>query len=481
MELRSYVRPTEIVERTWWEAYEDALLGERDEVRLYRDYYAGDFSQFQNILTDRQKQYIFQWRNLGWNLCARAVDGVVSRLQVVNLSHVRDEDQPSAEKIWDWFTRNKVDAGQIDLFTAAVRDGAGYLLCWYPPGQLEEEEELGPRFTVHTRFNGETGIEAVRDLDTGAIRFYRHYFKEFREDGKVIPRRDVYYPDRIEEYQHLESGVEWELLNVIEWRQLDGRPLGLPIFEFSYPRGPKLKDLLGLQDLLNKALYDLLEWSDKNIYPVKYVLGVQLAIDKDTGEPQSWEVGPDVIWHSDRVADAGAQIGQLPSGDITALLAAIQQLKKMFVEVGNLSPLDFLDLGASPWSGEALSTLERTFLAEIRKVQVYWGNEWEAVGRMFVRLNNAFGSPRLNVPLLDCQWRDPEIRDTAFWNNLVLKRTSLGWSAEQVQREAGLTEEEVERMKEELSEENASGFEAFRAQAERMTAGGEGENTGPPA
>jgi len=401
-------------------------MSNAEYIATYRRYFNGQFSEFQRSITDRQRQYVFQAEALGWNLCRKAVQSFANRLQLVNLSPLQEVDADVARQIWNWLANSRIDMLQKQLYEATIRDGAAYILAYF---------DQEPRITVHEAYDGRAGFVTVRDGTTNEVRMFQHFFQQEEADG-LADIRVEYHPDRILVYREdeLDSEQDW--------------PLGFPVFEFQYPGGSKLHPLLGIQDLLNKSLMDLMEFADKAVYPTKFVFGASRSYDESTGEPIPFEVGPDVVWSSSNPADKDVQIGQLEPAPLDALKGVIDTYRKIFVEVGNLSPIDFMHFGTEAWSGIALATLESSFLAEVTSIQIAWGNIWEDIGRYLVKLYNAqqTGPKLVEDAGLDAQWKDPRVKDESFWNILQLKATTLGWSIEQIQREAGLTEEEIKRM-----------------------------------
>ncbi len=155
----------------------------------FRNYYEGDHAA---QLTARMRKFLEldSSQEFSLNFCPIVVDSLAEKLKVAGF-----DCEGQADTFREWWNRNRMDAMQGVVHTAAIRDGDTYVL-------VEWDNEAGrPRFTQENAYDGSQGVHVVysderRNLPIVAIK------KWIVTSGPDVTTRraNMYYPDRIEKY-----------------------------------------------------------------------------------------------------------------------------------------------------------------------------------------------------------------------------------------------------------------------------------------
>jgi hypothetical protein len=118
--------------------------------------------------------------------------------------------------------------------------------------------------------------------------------------------------------------------------------------------------------------------------------------------------------------------------------------------VSGIPPSYFnLESTGSAISGEALRKLEARFIAIIQDCQRSFGETWAKVINFALRLERTAITEGQEI---ETQWADAApVSESEILDN-AQKKKNLGWSLEQIQRDYGLSDEQIEKMKAENSE-----------------------------
>ena len=179
------------------------------EVRALREFYEGVHPVY---LTTRQKEFLSGMVDDGsfpfaHNLVRSVIDTLTERLSVegfsvngVALSDLEegatpDENGAMAALLWQWWKGNRADLKEQKVYTAALRDGAAFVMVDYNPITQR------PRLTIHSVDDGTSGVRIHRDpSDEDTVLFATRYFWEQGADGKTVERKTVYLPGEIRKY-----------------------------------------------------------------------------------------------------------------------------------------------------------------------------------------------------------------------------------------------------------------------------------------
>ena len=254
----------------------------------YRRYYDGD--QDLSFMSQKWRQaFGSRLAMLAYNRCSAVVDAHADRLFVDGFAHADAAVAEAAAGIW---SRNRMDRRQDEVYTEAFAMGDGYVLVWP---------------------DAETGRPTIWPQPAGAVRVLGSEEQPGRIDlaakcwtarGGVV-RLNVYHPDRIERWvteQPRRVGGSLKPESFVPFAgdaagPVIANPYGaVPVFPFANNArtgeygASELRDILPLQDALNKALADLLVAQESAAFPQKVIIGVNAAADPFANpDPQAGE------------------------------------------------------------------------------------------------------------------------------------------------------------------------------------------------
>lgn len=421
-----------------WLKADDAA--QQADYRLYRDYYNG----VHNVpLSERQEDYL--QRNgvlFRFNFLQLPVKVLAQRLKVSGF----DAPDPYGGKdglLWQWWNANRGDALQMAAHRATMVDGDGYVLVEW------DQDAERPRFFYEPAYDGSEGVKVT--YATSGRREMAFASKRWREvdpqNGRTWRRLNVYTPDAVYKYRtaadtdygwaaYQEDGdASWPL----EW------PVGMiPVVPFRYDDDggnwgrSELEDLISVQNALNKAVVDLLEGSDKTAFQLITLTG---------GEAGGLKVNPrQILYHK----SADSSWGSIPAGDINKLI----DLKNDFiVTLAQMSqvPLSYFQVTGQVASAETQKADDTGLVAKAEDTATSYGNSWEDVMRMGLRLDNAFGGASHDLAMdISTQWASFERIDKLATERvraeIVQTLTAAGATLEGAARVAGYTDEATEAL-----------------------------------
>ena len=431
-------------------------LRRQKNVMLARNYYAGE----QKVrLTPRQRQYLGHADGGRFvdNACREVVDAVCDRLMLTGWTC--GEDAEAAAYLNDLYEQaRRLTVINSDAVTAAVRDGESFLLVTW-------DTELGLRLIPHERFvDGQAGgngcgiMAHYPDDDPNqamayAAKRWTGTVTNERGQSEARPRLTLYYPERVEKYVRETSDESgWKPIQdpgdagwPIPWVDRQGLPLGIPVGHF---RNAKLRtelwDVIPLQDALNKTLVDILAAADTSGFQLLFARGFMPTTDgKDPSSDGSnlLTIAPGSIITS-RAADAGLEA--IPPGDLSQLLATYDRL---ILRIAHVSRTPIERFTRQVESADTKREGKEPLLAKVRLRQALFGEAWEAVLRVALKLGVLYGGATVATDVtVEVMWEPAEVRDEKAELEALKLKGDLGVPQEQLWREMGYTEEEIERM-----------------------------------
>lgn len=448
-------------------------------VALARRYYDGDQAV---KLTERQKEWLDQHKGdvkFTVNHCPTVIDAVVERLQVLGFNIEGEPDDASksddllSKAAERWWRENRMDAVQTEAHRKAGIDAEAFILISW------DNEEKRPDWVLHPRYIDESAggdgygmwVEYPNDDYLQKPKRAVKCWKETDEKGNVIHRRTVYYPDRVERYVQGKSG-EWEAFKVegeewpIKWVMKDNSPIGIPVAHLKNPRlASDLKEVVPLQDALNKAWLDILAAADTTGFRMGMTFG--FVPTKDGKQPN---------------AD-NSNVLTLAPGQWLSTLKKPSEVEVILIEPANLQPLmdveDRIVFRIASVSSTPISRFLTTkqvqaedsqkqgdapLLGKVQERQTLYGNAWEDMIRISARISNTFGDtayePKSNVSTV---WKEAAIRDEkAHLEELGMKR-DLDVDEETLWTEMGYDQKKIEKFQTRLTKKQGA---VVRANAE---------------
>ena len=403
--LRNFAAERDLVKESFVRWLEEGDTARRRAYQTYRNYYEGEHD---TELTDRMREFLSLDGDAEFNLnfVPVPVDVVAERLNVIafdvkdGMGEATDEGQQQLGGddglLWEWWTRNRMDAQQKNTHLAAERDGDSYIIV-----EWDNEAEI-PRFTFELAHDGYSGVDVFySDERPNEVEYaVKHWRTETGEGAGSTRRANVYLPGEIRKYisdggssawsRHMdEDDGAWPL----PWVDGNGEPLGVPVTHFGcnrrgYDYGKSgIKDIISIQRALNKAVIDALATADVSGFPMLTLTG---------GEPGDVTVAPGQILYTESEAARWGSIGQ---GDLMALMQFVSHWV-MLIAQASRTPLAYFQVTGQVASSETQKADDTALVSKVEDRAVDYGNAWENVMVMAVKLANTFGGMRLNEDLL---------------------------------------------------------------------------------
>lgn len=455
------------------QAIVDRQANNAAEVRALRAYYDGDHPV---LLTQRQQEYLGKILSEGefvfaHNLVKVIIDTLRERLQVtgfsVNGATADDGDEGDAaiaKLLWDWWTQNRMDSQQTRLYKRALRDGRSYV--------MEDYDDVNgrPRLTLHHCDDGSEGVMLHRDpSDANQVIMANRYFYVFNplqpgETGRQ--RKTTYLAHEIRKYIAGKSGG-WEAIQddgdgawPIVWRDNNGAPLGIAVTEFENPDGSEVRQVIGLQNGLNKAWLDLMAAADTAGFPI---LAIQYAgenfgtanDDENLAGSDEFRIAPGRAIEVDN-----ATINRIPASDLSQMIETLWTITAAIAGVSRTPQYYLRPLGGSDVpSGEALKQLESGLVKRAEERQLVFGQAWSDAMKMCCKLESVFGSALAGVDVdglnIAVQWEDANVRNEEAESRTATAHAALGVPESIIWQRLGYTPEEIAGFKKERSTQRA--------------------------
>lgn len=422
---------------------------------IFRDYYEGRHELM--IERDRRKNLFGHLFNqLHMNLCSPVVDSLVDRLQISGFSE--DGKEGVVQDAVDLWKRNRMArrAGQIHL--EAVSVGNSYVLVW--PNKFQE-----------VTFYPQKAHECVVKYDPDEPGKITQAAKWFERGDKY--RVNLYFEDRIEKYEAEKktktTADEKNRQSQLTQKPEDFQPVRdegdpgwpipneyeqVPVFHFANNADlgelgiSELQDAIDVQRMINWFAFQTLIGVEFHALPQRVVTGVEIDVDPVTGQPKEESLlsGYEKIWQLGEEASASI----LPAGDVNALSELVNK-GATWMALVTQTPVHYFQMTANLVSGEAQKTAEQKLDSKVLDRQIAFGDTWAKAMALAMQMER--GTRALDGLELDTNWKDTKPRnEVEFWTNAQIK-TMVGVSNRQVLREAGYTDEQIDKFAEEKQED----------------------------
>jgi hypothetical protein len=415
------------------------LRARSPQYQHYTDYYFGNHrltfatDKFRNAFGD-------MFAAFADNLCAAPVDAVADRLEVEGFEAIDGKDEV-AQLAWNLWNLSRMDRHAGETHMEALRTGDAYVIIW-------PDADGNP--IIHPNRAGQVTVqydEERPDLILWAVKVW------ITNDDHA--RVNVYFPDRTEKYVTTNEvkGTLPEKDTELRPYEVEGEPWPLPnpydtvpVFHFGNNAGigefghSELINVIPLQDALNKSIADMLVAMEFVALPQRWITGVEVPTDHTTGKPMEiFTPGADRVW---AIGAEDARFGQFDPANLSQFITVQEMFRTEIARISGI-PLHYLMLmqGNFP-SGEALRTAEGRFVSKVRDRQVAYGNVWEDVMQLAVKMHSGADVE------LSTKWRNASPRSERELVEIGRHKQVLDVSKKQIWRELGYTEDQIEKMDE---------------------------------
>lgn len=364
------------------------------------------------------------------NFTALVVQAVEERLTIEGF---RFGDDPGSRRAWAIWQGNQLDAQSQRAHREALIKGDCPIIVGPDPngGRMPVIRIQKPDEVVVAQADDPL-IRAVALKRWAAI------------DGRVLAT--LYFPDRLEKYVRSSAGSSWEV------RMVPGEPWPLPHALGAVPVVSLVNDpdldghgtseiasVVPLQDALNKLLVDMLVASEFASFRQRWVTGMEIPTDPETGKPvELFRAAVDRVWQA---RDKDVKFGDFAETDLGPYIRAIETVIQHIASTTR-TPAHYLlgQAGTFP-SGESLKSVETGLVAKARRRMRDYGEVWEETMRLGFR---AVGDLRRGTfDAAETIWRDPESRTEAQHVDALVKLSTIGVPREQLWADAGYTPEQI--------------------------------------
>lgn len=435
---------------------------------LYWNYYEGNHRLA--FATDKFKESFGNlFREFAENACPAVVDSLVDRLKLLGFrssdASLEQKEVPSVipgipprkrmitidehgQMAWEIWSRNRMDLRSKDVHREATMMGDAYVIVW--PNE-EGLADLWPQLANEVSVQYDPNMQGV---------IYRASKRWFDPIAKVW-RLNVFTSEGITKYESKKNSHNFPD-NAVDFVLTDevSNPYGrVPVFHFS--RGAEnrfgrsdLKDVIPIQDALNKAVMDMLIAMEFASFKQRYIIGMEVDIDEETGQPKDATMQSYGVDRMMAIPNEDAKVGQFDATDLGQFLRVQEKFWASIARVSG-TPLHyfFITEGDFP-SGEAQKAAEARFSTRIEDSQIAWGNRWEDVILFAHEIEHGVVE---NLEFSSI-WSNATPRSEAELADTAIKKKAIGFSRSYLLREFGLSDEEVDEMLEETDSEAMQKF-----------------------
>jgi hypothetical protein len=369
------------------------------------------------------------FRRLCDNYAPLVVNTLANRLIVDSLLLAKGETD---ERLSGFLNQTRFDSLQRSVHRDAALYGDAYVLAY-----LDVD---GPRLIrqrpwtvapIYDQSDPSTMLCAVKTWIVGSAKAKRR-------------RVTVYYPDRFERYicSKPELSTVSASMSLIPFGEdgepeIQGHAFGrVPVAHFANDAGlgefgvSELEEMIPLQAMLNKHLFDLLIGMESSSWAQRWITGIDVPIDPKTRLPDLKAFEGGKVW----IAGKDGKFGQLPGPDPAPIVAVIESTRAEIARIKGIPAYYMNTQGETP-SGAALRVTEAPLQAKVEDRQVHFGNVWESI------VAAALGLP----DDLTAVWRDTSPVSLGEQLDTGLTMKTLGLPTSYVlQRCLGVTAEEAQ-------------------------------------
>lgn len=376
------------------------------ELKLLDKYYEGEqplaylAPELQAEMDERVRQVVINWPQL-------VADSLEERLDVEGFRF--PEEAEADDELWRIWQANGLDAKSHQGHLDALVMRRSYVIVG-----TREDDATTPLITVESALD----VYAEHDPRTGKVRAAVKRWCEEEEGASPIEHATLYLPNATSWWTKDRSGVWVEDLDDKGEPTRDEHGLG-EVFvvllanraRLKKPSGvSELKAVIPLSDAACKSATDMMVSAEYHATPRRVAFGFG---EDDFQDEQGRPVGAfsriiGRMWTTEKRRgsgeDGGADVIQFPEANLKNFHDTIGQLASLVASLAGLPP-HFLGLTTdNPASADAIRSSESRLVKRAERRQREWGEAWEHVMRLVLRLRHGAWDPR--AMSLETIWRD---------------------------------------------------------------------------
>jgi len=415
------------------------------DYELWAEYYEGRHQPPVALLaasTGYRSEYARWLSGFSDNFCRLVVQAVDERLRVTGF---RVDGKAGDRKAWGFWQANQLDAWHLRAHREAL------VKSWCPV-TVDAAPDGSPRIRAH-----EADQFAIAWDDDDALERAAAMRRWITPDGRKLAT--LYFADRVEKYE-LAEGNRWRA------RSVPGEPWPLPHSLGVVPVVPLVNDpdlynagqseigaMLPMQNALNLLMSDMLVSAEYTAFPQRWVTGLEIPVDPDTGKPvQPFKLAYDRMLMA---RDPNVRFGQLDAADLQPYIRAIEACVQHIASTTRTPPHYLLGQSGAFPSGESLKSTETGLVAKVRRRQGDFGESWEEV--VSIAFRAAGDAKRADIEDTEAKWADPEVRSEAEHVDALLKLKALGMPLEYLWEQYGVSPQLIAAWKDAAAAVEAAG------------------------
>lgn len=414
------------------------IAGRKGQYDLYDDYFMGNHSL--TFATEKWRNaFGALMRKLRLNMIPGVVEAHSDRLRITGF----DGEGALAKKADEFWKAKRLARTQNDLHLSANLYGDAFLVVW-------PAKDGKSRYWMH---DGDAmAVDYDDEDDPNKILKAGKLWLD--SDGHA--RVTLYYEDAVESYRSArkvqdgnsfpEKADQYDSVKKID------NPHGMPVFHFA-PGAPVgnyglsvIRDVITIQDALNKTICDMLVDSEFIAFPQRWATGLQVEADEETGKV----VNPPFTPGSDRMFTGGENttFGQFPQGDLAQYVAVADSFAKWMGRVAGVPPHILMPDSEAP-NGESLKVSEGRLVNKVTRDIAAFGDVWNDAVAFGMRIDGEAQEEETVTSV----WAPPTPHNPLLDAETQLVKKQVGVSNRQSLRELGYTDTQIEQMMKEAADD----------------------------
>ena len=421
-----------LVKKTTWMVEVEAW-GKR--VALYREYVDGvhrleltpEMAKMLRIKENEDERFSLNYADL-------VVSKLANRLKIERIEAITDGADAAAGNEWvkGLLQDSAFDELQIDVIGDTIGDGDTFIII-DPPRKADaakKQDAKAMSFVHEPAWDNVTGIIPIYD---GRQRVMVAAVKVWEQTDSDHERVNIYYPDRVERFEHKGGLVALGDEPESPWVDAQDKPLGVPFAHFRNRKKTRrafglseVQKMIAPQDVLNRTFMSMTMTSELTSFQRLAFIGIEAKGNVSPGS--IWEVVAKD--HEGNVApgipsDRQVDVKVIEPGEISPF---VEQGLFTIEQIGTVSETPLAsNMGGDSQSGEALKQRESGLLAKAQTLQVVLGNVFRLLLTQAHRVETTFGAEQPpEIKRYNPVWADAEVRNKAeMVANATLVRDDL--------------------------------------------------------
>lgn len=355
----------------------NALTAKQLIVGKKRAYYEGDQPL---VYSAERLREAFQdkFTRFNQNWCAVVVDSTLDRISLEEFDVLNNT---GADDLLDAFwSENDVSLDADEIHRDALICGESYVIVWKNTAG-EIELYYNPALMCHLFYQS----------DNPKIKSFGA--KWFKGDQDELWHLTLYYADRLEYYVSNSKDLPSAAGGFKNEKANAKNPFGvIPVFQFRCPS--ELRDILTVQDAVNKIFADMMVASEFSAFKQRWVIS-----NSDLGALKN---APNEIWNVPAGDGVGQQtsVGEFEGEDLTKFLSAIDKLAN-YVSIVTRTPKNYLTEVGAGISGDALIAMEAPLVKKVGKRIKAFSKTWKEIAAFMLLLDGKTIAKRQILPVWD--------------------------------------------------------------------------------